>query len=584
MDFFSYLYPQEWVSQIVVGIQVAAFLLWIISLLYFWMRDVRLRNAVEHFDISDLRLGTGKADGDLFSRVDLKKPGGLDIPSKALRYHLRTLDAFGKTGKTLDVESLIRNTTNRLTLNNAWLRSTLSLFIILGLLGTLWGLASSLDQLSSMTGTESQITNETLGLGLSTLLGKLGGAFAPSIFGVFFTITGVLMFALYIRTASMPLAAAVERQTVTYWAPGMVRNESDAAVMMRKNIEAAVQVGSAAQSIGTNVEKLVWTLNESLPAVISALTDSIGEISEKLRNEATGLSDEILNARESLKALTTASENLNGFSETFRKSVEKLYPFSDAAELRAIYEKLLARSDKILQNHDAFQETVLGELANITEQKALFNSGLDKFQKSVSTASNSIVDEIGGTSAAAKDAFSRLSEQNENVIRELVDQVGSPIAAILEPIPGSMEGFNREVRRINTPLEGVKDSIASSSLKVVEYAAQRMNNIEDKLQAQVTNLDALASSINNLVPKVEVLSERIDGFNTKTTTFSETIDRFGGATVNMANMFQQFEQKADEVIRATKVVQRPAVRPPSENRVQEKKGILRQIKNKLFGK
>jgi biopolymer transport protein ExbB/TolQ len=585
MDFFTYLYPREYVAQVVVWVQAIGFALWSTALLYFFIRDLRLRRSINNFDVSALRPARGGAgDANLFSGGSEEDRGYGSVSNRFLTYHLSALDASGKNGRPLDVTGLVNNTASGLVSNNTWLKSTLSLFIIVGLLGTLWGLASSLNQLSTMTPDGSQITNETLSLGLNALLSKLGGAFAPSIFGVTFTILGVLLFALYTRAGSIPLVAALERQTITLWGPALIQQSPDAAMLMRDNIKAAEQIGKAAESISTNVDKLVATFNENLPDLVKNLTESIGAISEKLSTEATNLSDDVSNARSSLKALTGASENLNKFSETFKTSVEKLYPFSDATELRSLYEQLLERSTGILENHDAFQQLVLEQLNQIAEQKVLFNQGLSSFSENVNRASGSIVNEIGGTSTAAKDAFSRLSEQNENVIRELVRQVGSPITELLEPIPGTLTVLNQEIRRINTPLEGVKDSIANSSYAVINYATDRMVNIEDKLQAQVTNLEGLTSSVDGLVPKLEILSERIDGFNKKTEKFSDSIADFGGSTAALAGKFERFDQKAEEVIMATRVAPKSPPREPAPPRApQKKKGFFGGIRSKFFG-
>jgi uncharacterized protein YoxC/biopolymer transport protein ExbB/TolQ len=588
MDFFTYLYPREHVAQVVVGVQILGFILWSLALIYFFIRDRLLINQVIKFNVAALGQQEIAARGsETESPADgqLLKIDSQITSNTILSRHLITLGAFGKSGRPLDVAGLVKNTTARLTVNNTWLKSTLSLFIVVGLLGTLWGLASSLDQLAAMSPDGTQITNETLAQGLNTLLGKLGGAFAPSICGVFFTVLGVLFFAIYIRAASMPLAALIERRTITYWAPGLADKKTDAAGLMQENIKAAQQIGKAAENISENIDKLVGTFNENLPNIVKDLSESVTQISDSLTRNATQLSDDVNSARSTLKALTRASENLNQFSGTFKNSVEKLYPFSDATELRALYEKLLDRSTGILENYDAFQEGIRQELSQIAEQKGLFNTSLNAFRERVEEASASIVDEIGGTSSAAKDAFLRLSEQNETVIRELVHQVGSPIATILQPIPETLDRVKGEISRINTPLEGVRDSIAASSHKVIDYAAEKMNRIEDKLQSQVTNLEALSSSINALVPSINTLSERIDGFNNKTEDFGKSIDNFGDRAAGIADKFDRFDEKADQVIKSTKVVPRAA---PRERATEvptppKKKGFISRIKNRIFG-
>ncbi|MBK8464909.1 MAG: MotA/TolQ/ExbB proton channel family protein [Chloracidobacterium sp.] len=555
MDLFTYLYPTENVAQLVVATQVICFCLWVLALGFFMLRDLRLRGQVEGFDVS-IRDDSGSADSKDAPQF-LSNVGGKDgarpskVPSnRVIVQHLAALRDSGQSSRQLDVSGLIRNSSNRLTSNRGWMRSVLSLFIVLGLLGTLWGLASSLSHLSTLSPGQSQITNENLAQGLNVLLSKLGGAFAPSIWGVFFTIVGVILFSIYLRAASIPLINSLERRTLIRWAPLLAAKKIDESKLMQENIKAAQEIGVAASTISYNVSQLVTTFNENLPALVSNLTQSVSEISEKLSNDATELADDVKRASKTLKALTVASENLNEFSQTFKDSVEKLYPFSDAAELRGLYEELLGRSKILLDSNEEFQQRVHDQLAENVQQKVLLIDAVNLFKDRVTEASSSIKDEMGGTAEAAKDAFGRLSTQNEDVIKELVNQIGTPVAEALTPIPAALGGIEKEIKRINAPLEGVKDSMEKSSYQIVKHADDSLTQMGDKLQAQVENLEVLSGSIDNLAPKIEELTNKIDGFSSKTDKTGERIDRFSVQSEKFGGTVVEFGRKADEVIRA----------------------------------
>jgi len=549
MDLYRYLYPTEYSAQLIVAIQFGSFFLWLIALGYFMIRDLRLKNEIEMFDPN--------VDDDVGNKV-------AKVSSRPLFEHLDALRDSGRTNTPLDISGLIRNTSNRLTSNRGWLRSVLSLFIVLGLLGTLWGLASSLSHLSILSPGQNQITNENLAQGLNVLLSKLGGAFAPSIWGVFFTIVGVVIFSIYLRTASIPLINSLESKTLISWAPVLAAKRVDESKLMEENIKAAQGIGVAAATISYNVGQLVTTFNENLPGLVSNLTESVSAISDKLSNDATELADDVKKARTTLKALTVASENLNQFSQTFKDSVEKLYPFSDAEQLRLLYEQLLSRSDLLLENNEEFQRKVHDQLSENTQQKALLIATVGVLQDRAAEAASSISHEIGGTAEAAKEAFTRLSTQNENVIKELVNQVGNPVSTALIPIPGALEGIETEIKRINTPLADVSDSIANTSFAVIEHARNNLTEMADKLQAQVTNLEVLSGSIDNLAPKIEELSNKVDGFNTKTKAIEDSVNRFGEQRVKLDGTLAEFGKKSDEVVRVISGQKKVPDTAPSE--------------------
>src|SRR5258705_483725 len=103
----------------------------------------------------------------------LKKDGPVAL-------HLRAIFEAGWNESQLDVRALIQNTSNVFLRGNNLHRSLLSTFIVLGLLGTLFGLADALSSLDVLT-KNGELNSAELNAGLKILLGSLKSAFAPSI-------------------------------------------------------------------------------------------------------------------------------------------------------------------------------------------------------------------------------------------------------------------------------------------------------------------------------------------------------------------------------------------------------------------
>lgn len=580
MEFSQHLIPNESVALAIIWIQLGLFLVWLIWLAWYFFSDLSALRQAQNVNVESFLQPPGQ-DRAIFSSVEPKDLKGSHWPrNKILREHLSSIVTSGRSGRPIEVTGLVSNTISKYTANTSWLRSFLSLFIILGLLGTLLGLASTLGHLSTLGPGGEQITNESLAEGLKVLLSRLGGAFAPSIWGVSLTVAGVLLFSFYTQIAAVPLKLTVEGLTLKQWAPTLAKKGVDEAALMRENIKAAQQIGAAAESIRENIDKLVVTFDQSLPNVVESLASSVNQISEKFANDATELADDVRKASKTLRALTTATENLNTFSETFKTSVESLYPFSDASKLRELYEALLERSTTIIESNGSFQEQVHQQLEVIAANESRLEHAVAHFHQLVSDSASKIADEVGGTSTAARDAFDRLSVQNETVIRELVEQVGKPVTDTLQPMPGTLTRIATELQHINTPLEGVKNSIEQSSFAVVKFADERLARVDDKLIAQVRNLEVLAERIDALSSKFEDIGARIDSFNTKASQFGSTVASFAAKSDGMSEKFADFDRKADKLIASAG---RTSPRYNGPTPPAEKDGFFRKIRSKFFG-
>lgn len=579
MDFTQYLTPNEPVALGVIGVQFGLFLVWLLSFIVRVISDMRALREARTFQTQRSYAVLGDAK-EIFSSVDKRRsarPSG-SPKNWILREHLSSLAETQAHEAQSQVNGIINNTINKFTASSSWLRSVLSLFIILGLLGTLWGLASTLSHLSMLGPGGQQLTNDSLADGLKVLLSKLGGAFAPSIWGVGLTAIGIFIFSLYTRFVSLPLKLTVEELTLRRWAPALAKHGVDEKALMKRNIEAAQQIGSAAESIRDNIDKLVVTFNDNLPAIVENLANSVNQISEKFSNDASELADDVRKAGKTLKALTAATENLNTFSETFKTSVESLYPFSDASKLRELYEALLDRSGAMIEHNTIFQERVHEQLDLIAANENRLEQAVGSFHEIVLAAASEIATEVGGTSAAAKEAFDRLGAQNDSVIRELVEQVGRPVSEALMPMPVTLNHIVAELQRVNTPLEGVKSSIEQSSFAVIKFADERLAHMDDKLIAQVQNLEMLANRIDALGSKFDDIGVRMDNFNAKAGQMDATIASFIKKSDGISEKFGDFDRKIERAIATTGRTYTPSSQPTSR-----KNGFLRRVKTKLFG-
>src|SRR5205814_1965510 len=125
--------------------------------------------------------------------------------------HVETIFTAGITEGRLDIAELLRHTEARLLAGDPARRYLLGVFIIIGLLGTLFGLA---DSMAALSGSVSDLGPRH---GLLQVLKGLRSAFAPSIWGIFWSVISTLVFSVYHRSAVAPTIKLLREATLTQW-------------------------------------------------------------------------------------------------------------------------------------------------------------------------------------------------------------------------------------------------------------------------------------------------------------------------------------------------------------------------------
>lgn len=105
--------------------------------------------------------------------------------------HLKAIYDAGAQSSRLDADLLVKNTVDKIFTGVDSLKTSISLFLVIGILGTLVGLAISIGGFSGgnfvMSGQNGATADE-----LSLLFNNLRGAFAPSMWGVFLLLSSSL--------------------------------------------------------------------------------------------------------------------------------------------------------------------------------------------------------------------------------------------------------------------------------------------------------------------------------------------------------------------------------------------------------
>src|SRR5260370_17462551 len=195
MKILDFLRPENPIAKWIVVALLLLYVGWLILLGWNLWRQLLFRSQIKRCsDVSDLR-------PEELTPIDIEGPSSPVIARPGvtvfLRYarangieggpigrHVRAIFEAGRTESQIDARGLIKNTSDELFRTNSLHRSLLSIFIIVGLLGTLFGLADTMASLDSLLhGTT--LTNDTLSQGLRSFLATLPAPSPPTTHGLF---------------------------------------------------------------------------------------------------------------------------------------------------------------------------------------------------------------------------------------------------------------------------------------------------------------------------------------------------------------------------------------------------------------
>jgi len=478
MKILDYLTPENPIAQLIIYLLLALFLIWcallVLSLvrhLLYWSQINRCR------DVGGLRAQQTTLEDEQPESVLHSQQAGAEIfqafqqdkrlqENGPITRHLSAIFEAGWNESQLDARGLVKITTDELFRVNSLHRPLLSIFIILGLLGTLFGLADTLASLDTLLHGNSSLNNDILGQSLQRLLGTLESAFAPSIWGVSLTVLGVLIFAFYMRVIALPLSGLLERMTLTVWIPQLVPTASQKLLdklqlsehQMQRSFEAAQEVAEFAESI----------------------KEKTGDLGKTL-----GL------ATKKLKVMTKVSDNLETFSETFVEGVKVLAPFQQ--DLRILYQQMTEESrafqesvkSNIAGSQD-FQKQIQNQLNSQHSQLAQVLNSLQSYEAAYVTNRERIDEKLGAVLVQAEKAFESLGQRNEEIGAALDESLGKPLR----------ENLAVNLGAVRSELQGRLAEIKNTLEVTLSSMGDRLGRLDDPLNKAAQNFTDTFSNFN----------------------------------------------------------------------------------------
>ena len=342
--------------------------------------------------------------------------------------HLKAIYDAGHKSSRLDSDLLVKNTVNKIFGGVDTVRTAISLFLVIGILGTLVGLAISIGSFSGEGFVVNSQANNTAAE-LSNLFSNLRGAFAPSMWGVFCTILFVVSFSIFIQEACINrLTEKLTNNTINVWLPVLYPTD------FQKSENSLVKLNETvknAENINTGAQGLLQNLAESNATVI-ALKEAAGAVTET----QNAFNDGAAKFTEMKEALAAMQQQIREQNDGFL-----VYMGNLASQNKAVADKNLEITNAVKENYLAQSE----KLEAVIHTLKMYDENFTEYRKN---SEESLVKSIETNNEIAK----KISDSEEHLVKAIGEPLRQQLATDLQIIGDNIGMAAMSLKQINNPL------------------------------------------------------------------------------------------------------------------------------------
>lgn len=484
-SYISYVFPNEYVLQVIIyfiaflAVVTLAVCIWLFYCARCNLELLREDNVNGLINIKPLELSLRQShvfEVDAFDSYIAEKKES--VVTKPLVDHLHAIYDAGRKSSRLDADLLVQNTIEKIFSGADSVKTFISLFLVFGILGTLFGLAISIGSFSGegfVLNTEANRTASEL----SKLFGNLRGAFAPSIWGVFSTIVFVLIYTVGVQELCVNrLTKRLTTVTINIWLPALYPTDfQKGEISMAKLNDAVRNANETAQShvqFGNKAQELLKNL------------DATNKTIDALRNIATVLDNSSNRYEAGSAKLAEMNDTLTGISSKMvaHNEVFNEYVNNQITAIRKLQDSYVANSDAIhkslVEANKEYRETT-GELKTIKEDVVNavgmpINKELKQISDDLKLALNRVNDNLISV-ATYIEGFNNPMEESVDLINTLFNNTMREIENNTILIQNSMEDNLKRLKGIS--IDGGGNNVVNSDLdEKVEQIATCLEEIK----------------------------------------------------------------------------------------------------------
>lgn len=497
----GYLLPTNRIATFLVALIVALGVGWVGSLL---LQTGRLRSARRTIEdlvgMTDLLASIQARDReDARTRFEEALLAGNMDSAHPVTRHVEAIFLAGVVEARLDIGELLRRTEGRLIAGDVARRYVLSLFIIIGLFGTLFGLADALVGLSSAAGVQKNF---------ALVLSGLRSAFAPSIWGVGVSIVCTFLFAWYQSGCAAPTVDELRTTTLHTWIPRLYPTTAQRFTeTMQRGLEAAKEVAEFAADVRHDTGQLREAVHSSVRAtdLFQDRVDSLRTLFETAEQSFQARVSELLShTAECLRALerwTAAEADIRRTQDALAAHQERhgglLQETQNAiVELgRAFTEMRRATAEEVAAAREAHAAMVRGTTTVLEDWR------------------QSTADHIGSATAAHEAMVERVAGGVEGWRQSTADQVTNATAAhevMIRHVTTAIEGWRRSTAEQIAGATTTNEALLQRVAEVMEsWRESTVAHVDAQTQEVTRRLETFEAAVRSLRVPFESAADKM---------------------------------------------------------------------------
>lgn len=376
------------------------------------------------------------------------------------------------------------------------LKTSVSMFLVIGILGTLLGLAISIGSFSGGNFLINQETNATAEQ-LTALFKNLRGAFAPSMWGVASTILFVFVYTFAVQEGCInKVTEKLTLNTIQYWLPTLYPTDFQRGDNSIAKLNATIKNADGINKGVIELHDNLKASNETIRALskmsrqvelatthFEVGTNRIGEI-QKIYDDLRKCNDAF---NESIETITTTAETAS------RESYSKYLAFAQE-QAQTLQEKVNQLTEQMnvyfTQLTEAMRAQTTGLSAESQSQQQKLEAiiaELQKYNEGIITSVNKLMEVANQTiknSNSANETLQKSAQLFMSSKDDMVAALGGPIvntlAQMTKEMNARLDNMTAALNRMGNPLNSAVDNmnrIFNTMLKNMQAQADRMESI-----------------------------------------------------------------------------------------------------------
>lgn len=412
-----------------------------------------------------------------------EEDNGKNDDNEAVFEHLKAIFDAGNKSSRLDADLLVKNTIAKIFTGVDTVKTFISVFLVIGILGTLLGLGSSIASFSGDSFVISTQGASSTAKELSNLFKNLRGAFAPSIWGVLFTIISVASYTWFIQERCInKLTDKLTINTIKVWLPSLYPTDfqkgENSMIKLKETINNADKIND-----GTN--DLLNNLNSANETIVSLNT--VSEVIKDSANKFTAGSDKIAVLEQTIEKL---SGNIRESNENFQQQIKNAIDVTNDFQSQS-RKDFLERAQAVHDNFSA-QNT---QLANILYTLKSYDEKTMQFQGDIHKKLIEAAEESLKSAEQMQQAIKEIEQRNDQLTHDIGVPLNQQLNVMSEQLKASLEIMTQELKELKGTMARIQSPLTDTAVQIQETFANILLDLRKEQEARLKELKKVQASV-----------------------------------------------------------------------------------------